>query len=386
MRQNIVFQLTFLILMVKAFFSCSNNSHFTVRGSIKNGNTKTLYFENVSASKVIPLDSVKLGKDGSYIFKYAKPVAPDFFRLRLNNTFINFSADSTETIVINSDTINFAKGYTVEGSTESEFIKSLTLLQLKTNETYGQLKKQYSSGSMTADEYKEQVVALVEGYKNEAKNYIYSNPATPSAYFALFQQVDGLLLFDPYDNDDTKVYGAVANSWNQRYPEAPRTKHLVRLYTTALAIMRGERLRSSDINTVDNKDYFDISLLSFDNRTFRLSEAGKNKVVLVDFIAYEMKESPAHNRQLLNVYEKYYNRGFQIYQISLDTDEHFWKNAAYNLPWICVRDPQSVNSDIARKYNVRELPASFIFNREGEIVKRIEDYSGLEADIFLHLK
>jgi hypothetical protein len=99
-----------------------------------------------------------------------------------------------------------------------------------------------------------------------------------------------------------------------------------------------------------------------------------------------MKESPLHNQQLLKALEKYHTRGFMIYQISLDTDEHFWKNAAINLPWICVFDPQSVNSDIVKKYNIRELPAGFILDRKGNIVKRVENYADLEKDILPYLK
>jgi alkyl hydroperoxide reductase subunit AhpC len=102
---------------------------------------------------------------------------------------------------------------------------------------------------------------------------------------------------------------------------------------------------------------------------------------LIDFTSYGTKESPARNILLAELYEKYKSKGFEIYQISLDTDEHFWKNASVNLPWVCVWDQQSVNSDILRKYNVSEIPTSFIRNREGELVSRIESYNQLEKDI-----
>ena len=386
MKRNIVIQIALLITVIGIFISCSGKNQFTVKGTIKDGYEKMLYFENVTASKVILLDSVKLKQNGSYKFSQKRPEAPDFYRLRLNYQLINFSADSTEIITINSDTINFAKNYTVEGSYESENIKTLTFLQLKTSEKYNQLQKQYRSQVITADEYMEQAKACIEEYKEEAKNYILIKPASASAYFALFQQVNSLLLYDPYDKADSRIYGAVANNWNQHYPDAPRTKHLVQLFTNSLAIIRGEKAHDLEPNTIDSKDYFDISLLSVDNKAYRLSEIGKNKVVLVDFISYNMKESPLHNQEIAKVLRKYYNKGFQVYQISLDTDEHLWKNAAINLPWICVIDPQSVNSEIVRKYNVRELPSGFILDREGNIVKRVEDYASLEAEILPYLK
>jgi len=386
MKRNIAIQFAILIPVIGIFIACSGKNHFTVKGAVKDGNDKVLYLENITTSKAVLLDSVRLGNSGSYKFRHARPVAPDFYRLRLNNQLINFVIDSVETVTINSDTLLFAENYTVDGSTESEHIKSLTLLQLKTSETYNQLQEQYRSQSITADEYKEKASACIDEYKNEAKKYIYTAPASPSAYFALFQQINGLLIFDPYDKADSKAYGAVANNWNQQYPNAPRTKQLVEIFTNALAVLREQQPGSLDTKTIESKDFFDISLLSVDDKPYRLSEAGKDKVVLVDFTAYGMQDSPAHNRQLAKVYEKYRKQGFQIYQISLDADEHFWKNAAVNLPWVCVIDPQSVNSDITLKYNVRNIPTGFIMNRKGEIVKRVDDYAELEAGVVGCLK
>jgi len=386
MKRNILVQFTLLITIIGIFISCSGNDHFIVKGTVKDGNKKMLYLENVTATRVIVLDSVKLGENGSYKFRQKRPAIPDFYRLRLNRQLINFAIDSAETVTIDSDTLQFAKAYSVEGSAESGKMKILTLLQLKTTDAYNQLQLQYRSQSINADEYTQKMKACIEEYKNEAKSYIYANPISASAYFALFQQINGMLIFDPYDKIDSKAYGAVANMWNQRYPNAPRTKHLVNLFSSALAVMRGEQSKNLDAHTVSSKDYFDVSLLSVDNQVSRLSEIAKDKVVLVDFIAYELKESPLHNQQLAKVYEKYHAQGFQIYQISLDTDEHLWKNAAVNLPWICVRDPQSIDSDIANKYNVRQLPAGFVFDKKGEIVKRVENYNELANDIIPYLK
>jgi len=385
MKHNIVVQLAFLIPAIGILISCSNKNHFTVKGRIKDGNEKILYLENVTTSKAVLLDSVKLANNGLYTFKHERPKAPDFYRLRLNHQLINFAVDSCEVITINSDTLQFAQNYTVEGSTESEHVKTLTLLQLKTSEAYNQLHEQYRSQSITADEYKEKVNACIGEYKDEAKKFIYNNPASTSAYFALFQQINGLLIFDPYDKTDAKAYGAVANNWNQHYPDAPRTKQLVQIFTNSLAVLRGEQA-NLDSNTIASQEYFDVSLPGVDDKTYRLSEIGKDKVVLVDFTVYAMDESPSHNQQLAIIYEKYRTQGFQIYQISLDADEHFWKNSAINLPWICVMDPQSVNSDIAKKYNVSELPTGFILNKKGEIVKRIENYTELANDILPFLK
>ncbi|MDR2691616.1 MAG: TlpA family protein disulfide reductase [Dysgonamonadaceae bacterium] len=367
------------------FASCAKNNQFTIEGHVKDGSGKTLYLENITTSSVVVSDSVKLGGNGFFRFKRARPQAPDFYRLRLQRQFVNLSVDSTETIKVQSDTLNFARNYTAEGSFECAKIKELTFLQLATSEAYNRLQKQYESRAISLDEYITKAKEITDAYKKEAINRIMANPASASAYFALFQQINGLLIFDPYDRQDSKMYGAVANSWNVNYPNALRTRHLVGLFTGSLAILRQEQNRAVP-RELDGKQFFDISLPSIQDNEIRLSEVGAGKVVLLDFTAYEMQNSPLHNMELLKIYRQYEPQGFVIYQVSLDGDKHFWKNAAVNLPWICVNDPQSVYSEIAKKYNVGNLPAGFIFNRDGDIVARIDNYGDLEKAVVARLK
>ncbi|GHT66305.1 hypothetical protein AGMMS50239_27570 [Bacteroidia bacterium] len=384
MNKNSIKKIAFFLLSASVFASCTNNK-FTIEGDIKDGFGKTLYLENITTSSVVVVDSADLGNDGAFRFKKPKPQAPDFYRLRLKHQFINLSVDSTETIKVQSDTLNFARDYTVEGSYECTKIKELTFLQLTTNEAYNQLQKQYDSKAISVDEYIAKAKEIIDIYKKKATGYIASNPASAAAYFALFQQVNGLLIFDPYDKQDAKMYGAVANNWNLNYPDALRTRHLVNLFKNSLLVLRREQ-NAAMPNEVDGKQFFDISLPSIQDNEIRLSEVGAGKVVLVDFTAYESQNSPQHNMDLLKIYWKYEPQGFTIYQVSLDRDKHFWKNAAVNLPWTCVIDPQSIYSGIAKKYNVSNLPTGFLFTKNGEISSRIDNYNELEKLIVPLLK
>ena len=88
-----------------------------------------------------------------------------------------------------------------------------------------------------------------------------------------------------------------------------------------------------------------------------------------------------HNEIINRVYNKYKSRGFTVYQVSLDSDAHFWKNVAVELPWTTVYEPQSVNSTLLRNYNVRELPTAYVLNKEGDLIKRIENYDELDSYI-----
>ncbi|GHV20189.1 hypothetical protein FACS1894174_01520 [Bacteroidia bacterium] len=365
-----------LFIVYKVF---EKDNRFTIEGNIVEANNKTMYFEHVGISKVEILDSIKLNEKGIFKFKQVNPGESDFYRLRLDGQLINIAIDSTETIKIQSNASNFAQGYAVEGSEECNKIKELTMMQLKASLAYNKLRKEFNDKKITVDQYMDQIVPVLNQYKENAKKYIYANPKSSSAYFALFQQINGMLIFDPNDKEDYKALGAVATSWNQYYPEATRSKQLYTMAIQALKSIRGER--PVEYTAVDDSTHFEIKLPNIEDQEISLFESCKGKVTLVDFTAYQMKESPAHNIILNEFYEKNKSHGFEIFQISLDADEHFWKNAAINLPWICVRDKKSMYSQYALNYNVKNLPTAFLMNRKGEIIKRIESFDNLEKEI-----
>jgi len=107
----------------------------------------------------------------------------------------------------------------------------------------------------------------------------------------------------------------------------------------------------------------------------------KGKVVLIDFTAYSNSMSVAHNMALRELYAKYQAQGLEIYQISLDVDEHFWKTSADNLPWICVRDANGPYSQYVTLYGVAGVPSVFLVDRNNELKLRGENIKDLEAEI-----
>ena len=107
----------------------------------------------------------------------------------------------------------------------------------------------------------------------------------------------------------------------------------------------------------------------------------KGKVVVIDFTVYNNTASGARNLSLRELYNRYASQGLEVYQISLDADEHFWKTSADNLPWICVRDPQGVYSTYLSLYGVTGLPATFLVNRSNELSLRVDEKTDLEQAI-----
>jgi peroxiredoxin len=381
MKQISTRLLTVLGLCMFFLSACNYSSDFTVKGVVAGADGQLMYLENVGISNVVTLDSIKLAPGGKFKFTEKRPEYPDFYRLRLNNQLINFAVDSTETISFVADAGTFATSYSVEGSENSKAIKAITLAQLDANQAISRLRKEYEDKMISDTTYRMKVLAATDAYKEVARKYIYSAPMSTAAYFALFQQIDGLLFFDLYDRKDVKAYGAVATSYNHTYPESPRSKHLYNLTLQSMKVLRAQR--PVDYSNVETKEisFLDIELPDVRGEVVKLSTVAPGKVVLINFTAYQTEWSPALNMALGELYTKYHDQGLEIYQVSLDSDFHFWRNGASNLPWVTVHDPQSVYSQVAGLYNVKQLPALFILDRKGNLVKRVEDVKKLEADV-----
>ncbi len=378
--QKILFSLSLILLLT----SCGKSNKFTIEGNIKNANGSTLYLEHVEVSKTNAIDSVKLNASGNFRFKKERSASPEFYKLILSKQSIDLAIDSTETLKIQADSATFSKNYIVEGSENCVKIKELSILRANTGSKFLQLEKSYKAKEINDEEYQKQAYLAIDSYKEVAKKYIVTEPASTAAYYALLQTISGMVIFDPYDKADNKFYGAVATQWDLHYPNSPLSKQVKNLSLQGMKELRSDRTLEYKISKTI--DVFNIDLPTVSGSKVKLSETAKGKITLLEFCSYLAEGSPEHNMLLAKAYEKYKGQGFQIYQISLDPDEHAWKNAAINLPWTCVRDPQSVYSENVRLYNVNTLPAGFILNKDGEIVSRIDSYKNLESDIAKYLK
>ena len=375
------YKLIIACIIYSIICGCQKSNNFTIKGVVVGAGGQTLYLENTGLSSIITLDSIRLKSDGKFSFTKPRPQYPDFYRLRLKNQPIHFSIDSTETLIFTADAHNFATSYTVEGSENSKAFKEITLAQLDANQELQNLRNSYGMNLIPDSTYQENADKAQNIYKEIARKYIYNAPMSPAAYFALFQQIDGILFFDLYNSEDSKAYGAVATSYKTFYPENPRTKQLESLALQSLKVVRSERQKILNLDNVKEINYIDIELPDINGKNIKLSDIAKGKAVLINFTAQQTEWSPSLNMMLNELYDKYKDRGLEIYQISLDSDIHFWKNAILNIRWISVHDPLSTYSSIAALYNVRQLPALFLLNKKGIMVKRIESIEFIENDI-----
>ena len=84
---------------------------------------------------------------------------------------------------------------------------------------------------------------------------------------------------------------------------------------------------------------------------------------------------------LRELYNKYHAQGFEIYQVSIDPDEHFWKTQTAALPWICVRDADGTSSQNLINYNVQQIPTFFLIDKNNVLQKRDVQIKDIDAAI-----
>ena len=236
-----------------------------------------------------------------------------------------------------------------------------------------------------ADVIKDSLRNMIDKYKKMVTmKYIFKDPKAASSYFALFQTIGDYLIFDPRNNrNDIKVFAAVATSWDTFYPGALRGQNL---HNIAIEGMKTERIvdaensQKIDPSKVSTAGLIDIQLE--DNKgVMRSLTQLKGKVVLLDFHVFASDDSPKRILMLRELYNKYQAQGFEIYQVSLDPDEHFWKQQTAALPWICVRDADGINSERLSIYNIQSLPEYFLIDKGNNLVGRSEQIKDLNASI-----
>lgn len=379
MNRNKILTLGAAVLAALTLASCSQKK-FNVEGAITQAEDSMLYLENVGLEAITAIDSVKLGADGTFSLSGEATAAPEFYRLRIHDQIINISIDSTETVTVKAAYPTMITEYEVSGSENCQKIKELAQKQIALQQRCIEVNR-----SLPGIHGSDSLRHMIDAYKNDVKrNYIFAAPDKSYAYFALFQTVAGLLIFDPQTNhDDIKAFAAVATSWDMNYPDALRTQNL---HNIAINGMKNDRIAQNNSQAMaatqqlDASGIIEVALTDNKGQTRKLSDL-KGKVVLLDFHVFALEDSPARILMLRELYNKYQAQGFEVYQVSLDSDEHFWKQQTAALPWVSVRDADGIQSQQLLFYNIQSIPEFFLIDRGNNLVKRAAQIKDLEAEI-----
>ena len=122
------------------------------------------------------------------------------------------------------------------------------------------------------------------------------------------------------------------------------------------------------LSQVSEASFPEISQPDMYGKTQNLSDL-EGKVILLHFWSATIGNSNTLNADLKEIYQKYNDKGFEIYQVAVDTSKALWINTVQEqqLPWISVCDFQGSNSPAVGAYNVTALPTNFLIDRTGNI-------------------
>lgn len=387
MKTSFLFRAIAILIIAISIVSCKDKQpHFSVQGTISDADSTYLYLIKRSLTQTDIIDSVKLDEKGEFSFEQPSPEYPEFYSLRLRSQAINFAIDSTEDITVKASAPTFATEYSISGAESAVKIREVTLNQYELSNTLYILRTELNNKQITENTYLAKLTEAIDKYKDTAENIIKSDYISMAAYYTLFQKVNDYLIFDPYEKKDRRLFQTVATIWKQQREGEPRTEHLEKFTLQVISEARSIEKQNQILDSLGNKattieanDFYNITLPDLKNTTLNLYDL-KGKAVLLDFTAYQAEYSPAHNIAINKAYEKYKNQ-LEIYQVSFDNDEHAWRNTAVNLPWKCVRDAKSLQSNLLYKFNIEALPTTFILNKNGEIVKRLSPSDNIVDEV-----
>lgn len=361
-----------LFVSLAVLSGCKKSNEFSIRGKISHAEGDTIYLEELQVSTTKPVDKVKIDKNGEFEFK-GKTSIPTYYLLKLtDNNFITLLVDSVDNVFVEADKVNFSKEYIVEGSLGTIQIKELNEHLNRTEHKLDSLRQLMNlyKGNIDYEQKKarwdQQYVALIEEQSKFSTNFVLNNPFSMASVFALYQRYR-----DQNQNfviRDLQTMKTAASALNAIYPNSNLVKAL---YENTLQYLRDEKsaqmkkfIEEQGVNSPD------IVLPDLSGKEIALTSL-RGKVVLLHFWAAEDQGSRLLNPLLVEVYQKYKNKGLEIYQVNVGVNRSEWIDAIDEdkLKWINVGDLEGSNK--ARlSYNIQNIPGNYLLDREGKIIAK----------------
>ncbi len=374
-------------LLFLMLFSCQRDQVIRIEGTLNGSNRHIIFLDEQQVQQSVPVDSARTGQDGSFHFRIAAEY-PKFYNLRLgDNRLIPLLLAPGENVQIHCNLRNFSKDYQVAGSPGSRDLKKLNERLLVTKHKMDSLRnlfKQHPDPSPGfTRKMQSKLDSVIDAQRRYSIGYVLENRSSLAAIYALYQKLedDNFVL---NQNKDIQLLKITAQVLDTLYPAS---KH-VRALVSDAANMEKRLYNSALDNLIDQTESRlpEIALPGMEGDTLRLSQVD-GKAIILNFWASWSPASISYNVDLKEIYNRYHQKGLEIYQVSFDNDREKWeKSVRFEVyPWINVIDEQFPNSSLPGKYNVQNLPTSFLIDEQRNIIGRDLNKKALQrklANIF----
>ncbi len=347
-------------------FALAEKKKARVVGVIKNGKGKVVYLQQVKDKRFVTLDSCIIGKRGK--FEVAAPTTQsDFFLLKLNDESITLILDSLTTAKIKSDTSNFAENYQVSGSKDSQ----LQYLLLKEVMNMRDANLKLSKIAMAAEDYASVAEKLASKRDSISKAFKVFRDKFVTENATSLACLSAKKYLVPVD--DIELYRSMSKGLKEKHPSNSHTaafvKELAKLEVTVEQKRKQlEFERATAIGAVAPE----IKLNNPEGETIALSSL-KGKYVLIDFWASWCRPCRAENPNVVKSYNKYKDKGFTVFSVSLDSNKDRWKKAVEQdkLAWpYHVSDLKGWRTEVIDSYRFSSIPFTVLIDKEGKIIAK----------------
>ena len=368
------------IALVMALSACQSPK-VSLSGRFVGSDADMVYLEYASALEQTIIDSVKLGEDGNFVLNIENVTAtPSLYYIIYNNERIPLLLQQGDNVEINAAG-NVARNYKVEGSKESELLREFNQEYISGVMKLRGIISKIAAGSLSDEERKslsEEYTKIYLDIKRKQMNFIVSHKQNIAAVYALHQRLpNDSYLFN--GDSDVIYYRTVAEAIEQSYPES----HYLPILRSQVARMSAQ---SSLLAQAKEVNFPEIKMPDMYGQEVALSSLS-GKVILLHFWSVAIGNGNVINAEMKEIYKRYKEQGFEIYQVAIDTSKSDWINAIQEqqLPWISVSDMKGEASTSLGEYNVQRLPSNFLIDREGNIVAKDLVGDKLEAEIKKHI-